>query len=199
MTRASSLTLASQLTLSQLSADRLAPFYDEAIYALGALPYLIEATMLDVNANQSIFTFPETTLALLGCWYDSRTLDLMSYADLRAMSPFWQDEQGYPVAYTEENLSLRQFRLYPAPTEPGESRGFDPGGPFGEANPSFHVFTLGTIFQQDLPSWLELPIILNLLAREYALESPHRDAAFAQGCAQLAHMFLTMLQLPTVE
>lgn len=196
MTKAASLTLAAQLTLNQLDSDRLSPFYDEAIYALGALPSLLEFSLITVTQDQSTFTFPDNLLTLLEVWYDDRALDPMTHAELQALSAQWQEHKGPPLAYTEENLTLRQLRLYPIPPLPS-----DPllllhfGGAFGIDYPTGHVVLLATQFVQDLPSWLELPLIFRMLAREYALASPHQDQAFAQGCAQVGQLLMAMLPL----
>lgn len=198
MTKASTLTLTSQLALSQVTEDQLAPFYDEAIFALGTLPWLLEATLLSVTSDQASFTLPATTLTMLQCWYDNRTLDRMTHAQLLALTPRWQEERGFPIAYTEEHLNLRTFRLYPLPAQPSESMTSILGGPFGEAFPGSNVAVLGVIQQQDLPSWLELPLALTLLAREYMRESPHRDPDFAHGCQQVASILMDMLTLPDV-
>ena len=199
MTKAASLTLASALTLFQLSEDRLSPFYDEAVYALGALPYLLELSLVAVTQDQSIFTFPDNFLTLLEAWHDDRALDHMTHAELQALSTQWQEHKGPPLAYTEENLSLRQLRLYPIPPLPS-----DPllmlhfGGAFGIDYPTGNVVMLATQFAQDLPSWLELPLIFSTLAREYSLESPHQDQAFAQGCAQVGQLLMSMLPLAPI-
>ncbi len=199
MTKALSLTLASTLSLSQLSEDHLAPFYDEAVYALGALPYLLNMSLIAVTQDQSTFTFPDNFLSLLEVWHDDRALDSMTHAELLTLSTQWQEHKGPPLAYTEENLSLRQFRLYPIPPLPS-----DPllmlhyGGAFGLDYPTGNVVLLATQFIQDLPSWLELPLVLGMLAREYALESPHQDMAFAQGCAHVNQLLMAMLPLHSI-
>lgn len=201
MTKAASLTLASTFTGQppQLSADHLAPFYDEAVYTLGALPYLLDMSLVAVTQDQSTFTFPDTFLVLHEVWHDDRALDIMTHAELLALSSQWQEHRGPPLAYTEENLSLRQLRLYPIPPLPS-----DPllmlhyGGAFGLDYPTGNVVMLATQFLQDLPSWLELPLILTMLAREYMLESPHQDTAFAQGCAQVSQLLMRMLPLPPI-
>ena len=196
MTKAASLTLASTFTgqPSQLSEDHLASFYDEAVYTLGALPYVLEMSLVAVSQDQFTFTFPDNFLVLQEVWHDDRALDPMTHDELLALSSQWQEHRGPPLAYTDENISLQQLRLYPTPPLPS-----DPllllhyGGAFGIDYPTGNVVMLATQFLQDLPSWLELPLILGMLAREYILESPHQDIAFAQGCAQVSQLLMSML------
>ena len=200
MTKAASLTLASTLALTQLSEDRLAPFYDEAVYILSAtMPYLLTMQLIPLVQDQSLVTFPDATVNLLEVWYDDRALDAMTHAELLTLDTQWQAHHGPPLAYTDEHLSQGFFRLYPIPPLPS-----DPllmlhyGGAFGLDYPTHNVVLLATQYQQDLPSWLELPLILSMLAREYMLESPHQDIAFAQGCTHVHQLLMSMLALAPI-
>jgi len=199
VTKAATLALTAQLTLGQLAASLFSHYYDDAIYALGGLPYLCDTTLLDVIPGQATFTLPDPSINLLDVWYDNRTIDPMTHAELLALSPRWEDERGFPVAYTSEHMDVRTFRLYPlpmVPSDPLQSATVNPFGPFAPLN---HVTVVATAFHSDVPSWLELPIVFLLLAREYARESPHRDPQFAQGCQRVAQLLMDMLILPAVE
>ena len=261
MTKANSLELASVLTLGQLSADRLAPFYDESIYALGALPYLFNLWLVtrEMTARavfpaqpgdsfpyvtsdgepvfpalpgdiypyrtlggvgviftapgdplgspyktvivlaEGVYAFPASALTLYEIWYEDRGLDMMTHDELNALAVQWQEQRGSPMAYSVDNVSLREFKLYPTPVIPG-----DPllmlhfGGAFGIDYPSGNAVLLATQFLLDIPSWLELPLIYMILAREYALESDHQDTDFARGCAQIGTLLFSMLQLAPI-
>ena len=265
MTKPAALTLASTLTLAQLSEDRLAPFYDEAIYALGALPYLFTLSLAThdllalgvfpalpgdiapyrTTAGEAVFfalpgdiypfrtesgvgvifalpgnplgaplqtvdddffqhperfPFPDDALVLHEVWYEDRALDAMTHDELTALAVQWQAHSGPPIAFSVENLSLREFQLYPAPTIPS-----DPllmlhfGGAFGIDYPSGNAVVLATRFLLDIPSWLELPLIYGMLSREYALESDHQDLDFAQGCAHVAALLFSMLPMASIH
>jgi hypothetical protein len=199
MTKAASLDLASVLVLAQLSPDRLAPLYDEAIYALGGLPYLLNLALVSVNQTSGISSFPDNALALQEVWYEDRALDMMTQDELSALAVQWQEHHGAPLAFSVENLSLRQFRLYPIPTTPSDTMVMSHfGGAFGMDYPSGNAVLLSTQFLLDVPSWLELPLIYMILAREYALESDHQDLAFAKGCAQVGTLLLSMLTLAPI-
>src|ERR1700694_4635472 len=118
MSKSTTLALASTFTLDLIGPDDPSSYYDEAIYALGALPYLLETTLLDVLPGQATFQFPESALTPLELWYDNRTLDYMTHAELDALTPTWRDQLGSPIAYTDTNMSLRTFQLFPRPSVP---------------------------------------------------------------------------------
>lgn len=200
MTKALALELASALTLFQVQPAQLSRYYDEAIYALGTLPYIFEASLLDVDVLQATFQFPETALQVLELWYDNRTLDYMTREELAALSSYWLSERGEPLAYTDRDMNLRTFQLYPVPELASvPATGLPAGGLFGENMPHGHVAFLASSFQEDVVSWLELPLIYSTLAREYLRESDHQDPAFAQGCLQVARMLLDMVRLPMIQ
>lgn len=198
MSKVDTCALAAALSLYQVEADQLSLTYDETIYALGALPFLVELNLLDVTSEQALFTFPEHALQMLACWYDTRILDYISQAQLESVSSYWQNVKGTPVAYVDENISLEVFKLYPLPdlaSEPPTSI----GSPLGQNYPRGHVAVLSTVFVQDVPLWLELPIALLILAREYARETPHMDLDFSKGCQTLGNVLMNMLTLSGVE
>lgn len=199
MSKSSTLALCSTLTLGQTPPSQFSHYYDESIYALGALPYLFEAARLPVDPLQALFLFPDNFLTALSIWYDNRTLDFMSHAELLALSPTWQDHRGPPVAYTDDNLSLRTFRLYPIPEDPSQPMVSILGGPFGQSYPLFNAVLLGTVFRVDIPPWMELPLIYSILARDYARESPYQDLTVSSACMQVSQLLMGMLHLPSVE
>lgn len=199
MTKAIALTLASTLTLAQQTEDHLSPFYDEAVFVLGRLPYLLQLVLVPVTQDQAIFTFPDDALNLLEVWHDDRALEPMTHAELASFDIQWQEQHGMPLAFTEENLSKTQYRLYPVPPLPSEGLLLaHTGGAFGLDYPPGNVVLLATQYQQDLPSWLELPLILGMLAREYALESAHMDLDFARGCLRMSQALMGMLPLADI-
>src|SRR5262245_42704633 len=101
------------MTLEQIDAQAFDRFYDEVIRGLGTVPWLYEAFILPVDQYQGTFTYPPEALVPLELWYDNRTLDLMTRTQLTAMSSYWPMELGHPVAYTQEDIDLRTFKLYP--------------------------------------------------------------------------------------
>jgi hypothetical protein len=199
VTKAATLDLASVLALNQLDAAHLAPFYDEAVYALGALPYLLALDLVGVSQVDGISSFPDAALTLQEVWYGDRALDPMTHDELSALAVQWQEHYDTPLAFSVDNLSLRRFRLYPIPVLPSAPLIMNHfGGAFGIDYPSGNAVTLATCFLQDLPSWLELPLIYMMLSREYMLESDHQDLDFAHGCAQVGTALLGMLPLAPI-
>jgi len=199
MTRQAVLDLCSALTLGQLSADTFAQYYDDAIYALGSVPYLVQPYQVPVDLQQGRFDYPDGAIELLDLWYDARHLDQMAQPQLDAMHPNWQDHRGYPVAYTTDSLDLLAFQVYPVPDMPSAPPLFPQSLQWGEHYPLYHVSMLATAHQVDLPVWMELPIAYQLLAREYGRESPHRDPVYAAACQQVSALLMDMLKLPDIE
>lgn len=199
MTKVASLTLASLLTPDQLAVDRLTSFYDEAAYALAALPYLMDVTLVDGIKDTGLLTFPNGFLNLLEVWYEDRALERMDSDELDQLTRQWESAYGTPLAYTTDDVDLHQLQLYPVPRLNSDAPLLTHyGGAFGLDYPSGHVVLLATQIIRDLPSWLELPLIYSMLAREYALESDHQDLLFAKGCAEVSLLLMSMLPLPSL-
>ncbi len=53
---------------------------------------------------------------------------------------------------------------------------------------------IATETRDGYPEWLNLPLALLVLAREFARESDHRDPAFSTACAQLGKVALAMVR-----
>lgn len=198
MSKAAALALAQALSLSIASNTDLDYFYTEAVYALGALPYIVEASLIALDPLQATFVFPETGLIPLAVFYHDRVLDYMTREQLQSVHPEWLDARGWPLAYTDDDLSERTFRLYPLPTQPSDPYiplFFDP---LGRDYPAYNVLLLHTQFVEDVPVHLELPLIYSCLAREFARESVHMDAAWAERCVRIAALLMRRLQLPGI-
>lgn len=199
MSKVTALALAQALSLNQVIPERLDYFFQESVYALGALPFIVEATLLPVDPLQATFSFPDEALAELAVFYHDRVLDFMSISQLTAANPYWALERGWPVAYTTDDLTERTFRLYPVPELPS-----DPYIPFfmdplGRDYPAYNALLLHTRFLVDPPVHLELPLIYASLTRAFGNESTYRDPLWAEGCAKLAALLLEMLRLPEFE
>ena len=193
MTKASTLSLASQMTLSQIQGSLLATFYDDAINALGALPYLFQSTLVSLSPGQSLVPYPQDAINPLSIWYDTRDLDLLTNDELMAINPRWPDDITTPLSYSLDSIPLRTLTLYPRPSWTSDP--VPASDPFGPDFPRNCLTFLGTTFMQDIPEWLELPILFALLAREYQRESPHKDPQFALACQRLAATFMDYLTL----
>lgn len=196
------MALADALALAELydmlglvDNEPLERFYREQLYALAQSPYLVDASIIDVSPNTGVFAFPEAAIQLLDVWYDNRSLDFMTRQALASISPTWETERGAPVAYTTESVSARTFKVYPIPTEP--SNPFIPVffEPLGRDYPGYNVVLIATQFHTDPPPWMELPLLLSALGREFQRESSHKDQNFAEGCKQIA-AFIERMYLP---
>jgi hypothetical protein len=92
-----------------------------------------------------------------------------------------------------EDEAHRTFRLYPTPVTTSKSFIFLNGQPLGLDFPAYAVVVFHTETRQDLPAWLELPVALEVAAREMERESNHRHLPFAATAHQLASVLFSMV------
>jgi len=169
-------------------------YYYEIIDELGNREVITTAELVEVDADESTYTIPVQAVMLLGAFYNDRFLNEASIQELESFFGLgWRNKKGAPVAFTREQESKRDFRLFPAPTEPNNDFSFVHGLPLGIDYPLNSIVVIATETRDDLPQWLELPIVFEILAREYARESDHQDMAFAAICKGAAQMFFEMV------
>lgn len=191
--KADVLALASDLSVGQGDAATPPAIYDEVVLALRARPLLVGFTLLEHDADNAIYDAPEAALELLAVIYDDRQLAQMDADAMESVQINWRDRRGAPQAFVTETEGDRRFRLYPVPDTASATASFVTGLPFGVDYPGYSIAVLATEARLDLPAWLELPVALDLLGREFSRESGHRDPIFAGACAQLAALLLDMV------
>ncbi len=193
MSKASVLALAQELANTQASATNLDQFYDDVVkdVAQQALFNVIE--IMDAPAGQAVYVKPDRTSQLLGVFFDDTMLSLVTLRELEATRPQWRDSVGRPVAYLIEDLGHDEFQLYPAPVTTGDPVVPVHGAPFGLDYPANTIAVLASEIREDMPDWLDLPLALIVLSREFARPSPHMDKTFAAACRQLGTLFLSMV------
>ncbi len=181
----------SQGTANQVIAEG---YYFDVIKDLGERGILTQATLLEVTANDATYTLPATGLRLLGAFYSDNYLCQASIQEVEAYAGTgWRDVTGDPIAYVVEDESKHDFRLFPKPAVPSDNFIFLFGSPFGKDFLHGAVAVIHTETRNDLPVWLELPVVFEVLSREFSRESDHKDLLFAKICQDTANMFFEMV------
>ena len=176
MSKAITLTLIDNLGLTDTTNAEISRLYDDVVRELGMQVILTESSTVAQVAGTATYTPPTNTIRVLEIDSSFGILDQHDYHSLQNLfySRF-RDKVGKPVIWCHDHESVKDFRLVPGPTE------------------SDTLTVLFTQYQTDVPSWLELPIALEVLHREYARESNHQDIDFAMLCRQLANMWFSLV------
>lgn len=187
------LTLASDLALGQGDPATADALYGEIVLSLRARQLLVSVTLLEHDAENPLYDAPEAALELLAVIYDDRQLSHMPTGAIESVQVNWRDLRGSPLAFVTETEGDRRFRLYPVPDTASTPATFSTGIPFGTDYPGYILAVIATEARRDLPAWLELPVALELVGREFSRESAHRDTVFAGACAELASRLLDVV------
>ena len=193
MSKSSVLELASALANAQAGATNLDQFYDDMTQdvARGALFNVLE--IVEADAGIGTYTKPERISSILGIFFDDTMLSLTTLRELEATTPDWRARIGRPVAWLIEDLSHEVFQVVPAPVTTGDPVVPVFGAPFGLDYPANTLAVLGSEVRRDMPDYMDLPLALVLLGREFSHPSPHQDRAFAGACKTLGALLLSMV------
>jgi hypothetical protein len=197
MSKLSVLSLAKRLSSNLADDQQIERYYDEVVLDLGKLPILVKATIIAVGPDASgpPYDLPEEVIEPLQWYYDDTMLPVATSLELQQFNLDHQALKGKPlVVDLDMEQSTRQFSLVPDPTVPSEAPNFFFGRPFGVDYPHHAVVLIHTENKAHVPRWLELPVALFILAREFSRESNHTDLAFAAQCARLAQALMRMVE-----
>lgn len=194
MSKASILDLVATFALGDADAITAAQYYDRRVYEIGRAPWLVSASLVTLTAGTAQYTLADDQLKMLGVFYDDRWLDRVDKTMLESWNASWRDEVGLPVAYTVEDEARKTYRLYPAPARPSGNFIFVYGSPLGLDYPPYAVLLLHTQAQSNLLEFMEMPVVWDVLDREYGHESNHRDDQFSDFAKQLATVLWEMIR-----
>lgn len=193
MPRSSTFQLVDDLARGLADPATREGFYRDVLFDLARQPILVEATLLPSVEGATSYAWPPSAVRLLAVFFDDAQLALAGLAELKWYGEAWRDISGQPAAYVTEGEPTRTLRLFPAPDRPSKAFSFVFGAPLGRDFPASAVAVLTTVFREDAPAWLDLPIALEVCAREFDRESDHRDAAMAASCRRLANAVFGMV------
>ena len=167
-------TLVNDFTLGEHDTVAVDRFIDAVFRDLAWTETLIEITEQEETSVTP--TFPVLASKIVTVFWEGRQLDLVSLRTLESFDPQWRDRRGEPIAYLTEGELTRTYRLYPSPDSTGT------------------VTLFHTQLHTAVPQWLELPITFEVLSREYARESNHRDDTMSQLCSKVSEILLGMVK-----
>lgn len=194
MSRTSILELVETFALGD--ADRITTelYYDHFIQELGRAPWMVAASLVSITPGTGQYTLADDQIKLLGVFYDDRWLDRTDKIALESFNPGWRDERGRPVAYMVDDEPSKTYRLYPVPTQASGNFIFLYGSPLGLDYPPYAVLVLHTQALSNLLDIMEMPVLWDVLAREYGHESNHRDDQFADFCQQFSSVLWSLIK-----
>lgn len=194
MSKADVLALCQSLSTNQADAIAIEKYYDDVVTDLGRDEWLVAASLVATVAGTNQYTPPSNTVELLHVFYDNRVLYKETHRALEGINPQWRDERGtVPTSYVIEDETNEQFRVHPTPTVSSKDFSFVLGEPMGRDFPEYAVCAIHTETRDDLPAFLEMPVALLVLHREFSRESDHKDLKFADTCKVIADMLLRMV------
>lgn len=189
MSKASVLTFVTDFSTDQVDPVAIDRYYDDIVRDLGMQDFLVQTSLVAVNTTTAIYTPPATTVDLLLVFYDDRVLYKETLLNAEAIGAGWRDIIGTPVAYLVEDQTSKDFRLFPKPEINSKPFIFLFGEPLGRDYSEYAAAVIYTETRVDLPEWLETPVAFEILAREFARESDHKDKPFSDACRAAARLF----------
>ena len=176
MSKATTLTLVDNMGLGDTTNAETSIHYDDIVRELGYQVILTEAGSTSQVSGTPTYTPPANTIRVLEIHGGYGIIDQTSYFELKnLLSPRMRDRVGRAIIWCHEHESNKDFRLTPTPNE----------------SDTLTVFV--TQYQSTVPTWMEMPIALEILHREYTRESNHQDIDFAMLCRRLATMWFSLL------
>ncbi len=183
MARSDVESLAASIAGPDADTTAITRYYDDIIFELGRTTKLnTQATLIEAT-GASRYTLPEPAIRLLTVFYDAVELYRLSINELFASDPGWRLRHGVPFGYWQENEPFERFVVYPAPITVSGSVS---GGNLGTGVIQDAITAIYTEDRADVPGWIELPIAVEIAARELAMESRHKDLDASALLRQLA-------------
>jgi len=170
--------------------------YAEVATLLAREGWIANVALLPTTAGTAVYFPSSETVEVLGAFFDDRALARGRVDELRWTATQWRDVRGEPLVWIQDQETTDSFRLMPTPDVGSAAFTYD-AGTGTHLGVGFPPNALGVFFAEsriDLPAWLDLPVALLVLAREFSRESDHRDPAFAGTCEQLGRILLAMVR-----
>lgn len=193
MSRTSVLALAAEFAFGLEGAPQVDGYYDDLMWDAARWGVSSSVQLVPTVRGDGVYEMPEDEGKRYMIFYDDIQLSLSSISDLNAVNPDWRDEVGRPDAYVIQGENEHDILLYPVPDVNARDFVFLFGSPMGRDFPDRALGTVMGERRDDLPSWMDVPLALGVLAREYERESAHRDVAFAAVCRQMSSTLLALV------
>ncbi len=194
MAKADVLQLVADLTDGLADQTVAGETYDDVVVELGMKPNesMTGAQYVATTSGTSQYSYPTTTLRLLGLMHDAKTLQISDINEAQAYDKQWRTTRGEPLAWLIEQESRRTFTLVPVPNRTGATVGVaTPFTTFPEGN----VTAIYTENRTDVHPWEELYVALVVAERELSRDSDHTDLQLAEALGKLAEGLKPILEL----
>jgi len=162
-------------TLANSTDDTTATgqYYDDIVEELGFGPTpLTSASYVAVTQGTRNYTLPTAALKTLAVFYDDTQLYLAKRQELATYDENWRTRPGPPAVAALVDTDQRTLDLIPVPDQSGDTVG---GATPFTTFPSNNLTFIYSNNASDVHSWEELPIALDILAREFGRDSDHYD------------------------
>ena len=155
-------SLVQSLSNGEADLAQAARFYVDVLGSLSDLP-ILTTTSAVAHVNGTI-NLPNAAVDMLLLFYGSTLQQLgeLSIREANWLFDNWRVATGtQPYNFVRESYNQRQVNMVPVPSTGGSAT------------------ILYTHTTDTLPTWLQLPVALLVLAMEYARESKHQHLALA--------------------
>lgn len=191
--RAVVLAMVTTLSASQNDAAMSQRYYDEIVFDLAKQKWFVNVEQVPVVVGQAAYSYPANVVHLMHVFFGSAQLELARLRELEYVNPQWRDEEGEAVSYVLENEAARQFRLYPIPDVPTSTPLVLFGEPLGRDFRDGAITEMYSETRTTLPNYLDLPIALKIIEREFSRESDHQHSVFAAAAGKIGDLMLKMV------
>jgi hypothetical protein len=191
MARADVLTLVDDLAVSVEDDDAAGDYYDDIVEELGfTRTPLTGAEYVAVVAGTKEHTLPTSAVRGLAFIYDDTQLYFSDKRELEATDDYWRKRRGTPIVVSFDDTDQRKFDVVPVPDRSGATIGADT--PF-TAHIADNIAVIYADRATDVHSWEEMQMALEVLAREFARDSEHKDQDAAKAWKMLADLFAKLV------
>ena len=176
MSKATVLTLVTTLSLGQDDAAETAIFYDEIVREIGFLEVLTGTETIAVSAGTAVYNVAPDTIRSIE--FHSQNSGFLTKADGKGLGSLfgadWRNRTGTPIGVSMDYEDDDSFRLVPSP------------------NTDDTLTLIRTERRDDVPTWLELPIVFEILSREFSRESDHQDVELSSASRAISNLLFIM-------
>jgi hypothetical protein len=193
MSRAGVMALVDDWTFGLATQTTLGSYYEDLTWDATRWGVPTTAVLLPVVRGTSEYVMPDAEGRTYAIFYDDILLSKATLRELEAVNARWRDKVGRPISWVEQDTPDHTFRITPTPEENSQDFIFLFGSPFGHDFPFRAVAAIIGERRDDLPDWLDVPLALSVLGREYERDSDHRDPQFALACRTIGTSLLALV------
>lgn len=193
MSKTTAKSLASTLSVDMIRDASLESGFEYTVEQMSQFQLFTAASLISVDHTTETYTIPDDFGLLLQVFYDDEILSRESRSTILYYHPNWKDEYSTPLSYVADTETTKTFRLYPRPLVSSSDFTWLTGSPFGKDFPDYAVGAIHTEMRDDTPDWMDLPIALQILSKEFAQESRHKDLEAAKAAKIMSETLLSVI------